>query len=235
MKARPLMSLNRRNTLNRVWSNYNTWEDYLNGMYKPSYTDCHVSESYKLLSNPTEFNAVAKRLLSAWPISSAFNLSNTTCNRQAWTGQASCCFNHGAPCDATKEAWWQLSDSQRATANCVADKVIDFWIRNYKGNYMEERIFGVKETKYATGITKYTWNCPKCKKKNEWYVRGGVEVDNRCCVHFVGRSKLGDWLVCDPQLKAPRGISRRRSKLDGLTDSERNVGQLTLFGERHAK
>jgi len=63
----------------------------------------------------------------AWEKSAEHNLSNTARNRQAWLGQAACCFSHGAPEYLTKIAWNNLTDEQRAAANAVADAVIADW------------------------------------------------------------------------------------------------------------
>jgi hypothetical protein len=77
-------------------------------------------------------------MILSWPISANVNLSHTSRNRQAWIGQASCCFNHGANERSTKIAWRQLRIKQQIKANLTADKVIVQWERNYiKNNQLD--------------------------------------------------------------------------------------------------
>jgi hypothetical protein len=48
-------------------------------------------------------------------------------NRRAWLGQAACRLRARAPAIATRAAWPQLTDDQRATANACAARVIREW------------------------------------------------------------------------------------------------------------
>ena len=66
-----------------------------------------------------------------WKYAAEQNLSNTSRNRQAWLGQAACCFNHGCSESLTKKAWHQLNISDQNKANEIADKVIHEWEQYY--------------------------------------------------------------------------------------------------------
>jgi len=111
------------------WYGYDKWEDFKAGLYDKQceYYDEKLNLSFELLGNPNRFYQSAKDCLGAWFYSSWQNLSDPQINHQAWIGQATCCYMHGAPSYVTIEAWWMLSDGQRAEANSIADKVMSEW------------------------------------------------------------------------------------------------------------
>lgn len=112
----------------RVWHPYTAWEDYRAGMY--GLTDKLNAErgaSIDLLRNPAALQDAMLDAVLAWPVAAEHNLSDTSCNRRAWLGQAACCLAHGATQFATCSGWWDLSDDQRAQANAAADVVIARW------------------------------------------------------------------------------------------------------------
>ena len=67
--------------------------------------DVLINKSIELLSDSDMFLEVCKKVVKDWPVSTAVNLTNLSCNRRAWLGQASCCFNHGATELITRELW----------------------------------------------------------------------------------------------------------------------------------
>lgn len=91
-----------------------------------------ILESLELLSSPTELYDVMMNVISKWPYSSEHNLTDTSINRQAWLGQAACCYNHGSPEEHTCRAWWALNERQRVEANIVADRVIQHYEQWHK-------------------------------------------------------------------------------------------------------
>jgi len=113
----------------RVFHHHDRWEDHQAGLYALRY------------DNPTEGAELARTLLAdteglwaamsavtrEWPRSSEVQLSHTSQNRQAWLGQAACCFVHGVPDDVTKQGWHMLTADQQDAANGVADQVIAEW------------------------------------------------------------------------------------------------------------
>lgn len=116
--------------ITRIFHPYEVWEDFREGMYKKTcfmdeakmIADCEVT-----LSCPQWLEESMRFVAHAWKKAAEHNLSNTARNRQAWLGQAACCFSHGAPEYLTKIAWNNLTDEQRFAANGVADAVIADW------------------------------------------------------------------------------------------------------------
>lgn len=125
--------------MTRIFHNPSHWEDWKNGMYENNLynKDKKVAKAVYLLSTPHMFENIAKQVIAKWRYSSEHHLTNMGRNRQAWLGQASCCFFAGTPEILTKEAWHQLSSYHRNRANGVADKVILLFERNliYKYQY----------------------------------------------------------------------------------------------------
>jgi hypothetical protein len=76
-----------------------------------------------------------------WKHSAEVNMSNIGCNRQAWLGQAACCYATGAPDFVTKMAWRSLTDEQRAAANQAADNVIKEWDKEHGEHANQTNLF----------------------------------------------------------------------------------------------
>lgn len=102
------------------------WEDYKNGMYSTFFDreDKHIDNATLVLSNCELFDSICFDLILKWPISSAVNLTNISCNRRAWLGQAACCFKYSVPEILTRVAWNRLNTEQQKIANLVAEKHI---------------------------------------------------------------------------------------------------------------
>jgi hypothetical protein len=112
--------------MKRIYHHYLLWEDNKNGMYDiPCVIDeSKINDCINLLSNPEKFYNTLKSVLNEWVISSDENLSNINCNRQAWLGQAACCYLFKAEETITRKAWGFLSDKKKQEANNIADKII---------------------------------------------------------------------------------------------------------------
>src|SRR5689334_21548419 len=97
--------------MKRIYYRYELWEDWQHGLYNKTVDydeaerEIRAKLCMKLLSNQNGFYEVPKKVLKDWVISSAVNLSNVNRNRQAWVGQASCCYELGVPEFITKWAW----------------------------------------------------------------------------------------------------------------------------------
>lgn len=124
--------------IEQVFHPYTSWEDLKNGMYeKTCFMDEHSLES------AAEFTLKCPELLwecmqfvsHNWGLSAEHNLTNFRRNRQAWLGQAACCFMDGAPEYITKRAWNNLSPEEQKRANAVADEVINEWEWKYREGY----------------------------------------------------------------------------------------------------
>lgn len=116
------------------FAEYTVWEDYINGMYNP----CNQNEEEQLityaveiLSNKSLFKRTCLSLLIDWPISSKVNLTNQSCNRRAWLGQAACSYKFKVPEICTRIAWSRLTDIQRYEANKIADTIINYFENTY--------------------------------------------------------------------------------------------------------
>lgn len=103
------------------------WEDWRAGLYEPAFTPEHVVESVALLLDAERFREAAREMIREWPMATAHNLGALKTGRNAWIGQASCCYSHAAPAAATREAWGQLSGGAQIAANCVAKVVREEW------------------------------------------------------------------------------------------------------------
>lgn len=111
----------------RVFLPHNKWEAWQAGQFSLSFKSHDVDASKELLIEPALLKELMQETIETWPNSSLHNMSNEDQNRQAWLGQAACCLHHGAPADATKAAWRELTTDQQDAANAVADEVITRW------------------------------------------------------------------------------------------------------------
>ena len=127
--------------IKQIFYHFSKWEDFKAGLYNSSCErfEEKVKLSVDLLSNQEEFYEVAVEMFNAWTYSAEQNLTDNAINKNAWIGQASCCFNHKAPDYATKEAWWKLDEETRAKANNTARRALRHWRSIYimKGSLWE--------------------------------------------------------------------------------------------------
>lgn len=122
---------------------YWDWEDYRNGFYAKldkSLEPEKIHLAVNLLSNELLFYSVAKEMLLKWPKSTEQNLTDDSINKRAWIGQSACCYSESVPEYLTREAWGQLTETQREKANSVADKVILEYFEAKKGDTLWQSI-----------------------------------------------------------------------------------------------
>lgn len=114
--------------MRRVFHPYWDWEDYREGLFDTSDNpDRDEQSAAELLANPIGLSEAMRDACLAFPNSAEHNLTSDT-GRRAWLGQAACFHRHGVPASSTRLAWWRnLSDSERAEANTVADQVCLWW------------------------------------------------------------------------------------------------------------
>lgn len=119
--------------IKQKFHHYTKWEDFKNGLFNTScdFYDEKLNFSIELLSDQEAFYEAGIKMCSEWEYSSEQNLTDSSMNRRAWIGQATCCYNHGAPDYVTKDAWWKLSEDVRTLANETADKIIANWNSNH--------------------------------------------------------------------------------------------------------
>lgn len=116
--------------MKRIFHHYQHWEDWKDGLYRQSLSDAEaiiVDRAARLLANPDSLRVAMEHVAMNWKHAAEVNLTNRSRNRQAWLGQAACCFVCGAPEDLTKQAWHMLSMAEKIAANAVADGVIAAW------------------------------------------------------------------------------------------------------------
>lgn len=123
--------------MNQVFAHYEHWEDWAAGMYAALHSipnpAAAVAASLDLFRSRHEFRAACRQVITAWPVASAVNLTDTTQNRRAWLGQASHCLELGIPAAATCQAWNQLTSTTKAAANKDAQTIITRYVQEARG------------------------------------------------------------------------------------------------------
>lgn len=116
--------------MKRIYHPYTEWEDFKNGMYAYSESPLDkvlIQNAIKLLSDPLEFENAAMEVVSVWIKCAENNMTNTSCNRRAWLGQAACCFKYRVPELLTRQAWGRMGVEKRNEANNIAAKIIKYY------------------------------------------------------------------------------------------------------------
>ena len=125
--------------MKRIFWNYELWEDHKRGLYDITRKYSEIEEMDKtaqaksLLTNSEWFLETAMKVITEWKYSSDVNLSNKSRNRQAWIGQASCCYVFGTPEYITKYGWRLMTPTQQIEANRIADIIIKTWEMKLSG------------------------------------------------------------------------------------------------------
>lgn len=126
--------------IERVYHPYNLWEDYEMGLYEVTcFMDAQrmVEDCEMTLRCPEMLWEAMTFVSHNWGYASEQHLTNSHRNRQAWLGQAACCWLHGAPEYLVKQAWNNLNAEMQKKANEVADDVINDWENKYRKKYFE--------------------------------------------------------------------------------------------------
>lgn len=117
--------------MKRIYNHYSTWEDWKSGILETNFnekdTELLTYKAKSLLCNPKEFYNIGIKVISEWVFSAEQNLSNSSRNRQAWIGQACCCYKYKVPEYITKYAWRLMTFEQQEEANAIADDIIKLW------------------------------------------------------------------------------------------------------------
>lgn len=122
--------------LDRTFFHYEEWEDYQNGMYNESKygRKSRVNRAFDILSNQDNCRELMETVITCWPVATMQNLSNISCNRCAWLGQAACNIIDSVKEDETREAWRMMKYEQRNKANEIAEEIIKGWESVYVKN-----------------------------------------------------------------------------------------------------
>jgi hypothetical protein len=118
---------------------WHDWEDYLAGLYHAVHTPENVPLSAAVLRDPEVFREAAMEMVREWPRAADHNLNKMWSGRNAWVGQATCCYVHQATAADTRVAWGTLSNPEQRAANAVADLVRAMW---EGGRVHAETLFG---------------------------------------------------------------------------------------------
>lgn len=113
---------------------YWEWEDYLNGMYEIPKERDYLKFSHKaikLLSDPPYFEEVAYDVIYEWVKITDMVMHNSSMNKVAWLGQASCCYEFRVPELVTRIGWKSLTEGEKVRANNIARKVIAYYEKKY--------------------------------------------------------------------------------------------------------
>jgi hypothetical protein len=122
--------------MKRIYHPYWKWEDYHAGLYDlekfydEKQTELMAKSAKDILTNSDFFLKTALKVIVEWKNSAEVNLSNSSRNRQAWIGQASCCYVLHLPEYITKYGWHLMTPDQQKEANRIADIAIDQWEEN---------------------------------------------------------------------------------------------------------
>lgn len=114
----------------RRYTPYQTWECYLNGMW-----DNRLHKSKEVLDFMMDLNKFSHHMEECclkWHSSTLNFLTNTSINRIAHIGQMACCHAIGATSLETKQAWKQLTNENRQSANIKAALHLKHWEQRYK-------------------------------------------------------------------------------------------------------
>ena len=117
--------------MNQIFHHHSKWEDVENGILDNGFSELETEKltmkAKSLLCNSNEFYKVALSVITRWVYASEQHLSNRSRNRQAWIGQASCCYKYKVPEHMTKYAWRLMTLEEQKEANSVADEIIKLW------------------------------------------------------------------------------------------------------------
>jgi hypothetical protein len=108
---------------------WHRWEDFINGLYDSGLDPERQALSAALLRDPEQFRETAREMLRAWPVAARHNLRSMLTSRNAWLGQATCCYAHKATSADTRQAWGMLTNAEQRSANDVAANLRETWER----------------------------------------------------------------------------------------------------------
>lgn len=125
--------------LRRVWYPYQRWEEYHAGMWRvinaSAEHDALLKRAIVFTGDAAAYGAQMQRVIHAWPISCAMNLTTIGMNRHAWVGHAACSFHFGCPEHIVREAWHFLTQRQQDDANAEAERAIRAWESTYGAHF----------------------------------------------------------------------------------------------------
>lgn len=110
---------------------FDAWEDFASGMYESRIDPAQVEMSAALLRDVNAFDEAAREMLREWPTASVQNIRHMWSGRNAWIGQATCCYSLGSTSPETRAAWGLLNNTEQRAANEVARLVRAAWEKGH--------------------------------------------------------------------------------------------------------
>ena len=121
--------------MKQVFYRYEQREDFQNGMYankNDGLEEVRIEQAVILFKDIEELYKKMTYVATNWNKSVEVNFTNPSVNKQAWLGQAACCYHCGCSDFETIRAWHLLTDEERQKANDIADKVFYEWLEKYE-------------------------------------------------------------------------------------------------------
>lgn len=111
---------------------FDAWEDFTAGLYASRIDAAQVHAAAALLRDQDAFAQAAAEMLRAWPVAAVQNIQHMWSGRNAWVGQATCCYSIGATSAETRAAWGDLSNTDQRAANETARLVRAAWEKGHR-------------------------------------------------------------------------------------------------------
>lgn len=118
--------------IQRIYHRWENWECYPAGFFWEhppkgmTVEDCQ-NKYAEFLKDLDLFKKAGYKVLRNWKNSCEHNLTNSTMNRIAWTGQASMCIEYGIS-SKFRGGFHLLDDSEKLAADSTALEIINYWM-----------------------------------------------------------------------------------------------------------
>lgn len=141
--------------MKKIWHSWDKWECCKYGFYS-SFDDLDITkeeaqEKYReFLSDLSRFEQALIGVINEWNFSCEHFLTNTSINRIAWLGQASCAYAMGIPAEA-RGGFKLLTEQQQKEADSLALKYLKIWENAQKNKSIHKKM---ERTRLPRGYTR---------------------------------------------------------------------------------
>lgn len=121
--------------MNQIYHSWDKFECYKAGFYD---TVCELSEEdgkirfAEFFTDLNRFEEAIKRVFEEWKFSCEHFLSNSSCNRIAWIGQAAVCIAWKIPSKFKGGYRLLLSEEEQKNADRLAEKYLNMWLKEHE-------------------------------------------------------------------------------------------------------
>jgi hypothetical protein len=105
---------------------YYKWECWKNGMYRKDFSRNDIETAKSILCSRLIKDKMSL-VTDVYPVSALHHLSKSKSNRRSWIGQAAVFIDSKVVDLATRQAWMEISESDRRKANKSAEEIIIQW------------------------------------------------------------------------------------------------------------